>query len=77
MVVEEQTGYSEYWKVKNIYDLAGNVWEFTNELYTSNRVYRGGSTHDSGSFLSLACRNSGDPLSFHGNVGFRVALYIL
>ena len=34
------TGYSEYWKANNIYDLAGNCWERTQEasgIY--NRVY--------------------------------------
>jgi len=25
------TGFSEYWKANNIYDLAGNVWEWTQE----------------------------------------------
>ncbi|MDD2376523.1 MAG: hypothetical protein PHD15_04395 [Clostridia bacterium] len=35
-------GYSEIWKAKNIYDLAGNTWEWTNEIYSSFRVFRGG-----------------------------------
>ncbi|MDD2376224.1 MAG: hypothetical protein PHD15_03185 [Clostridia bacterium] len=30
---QQVTGYSEYWKANNIYDLAGNFWEWTNECY--------------------------------------------
>ena len=29
----QNTGYSEYWKVNNIYDIAGNCWELTQEAY--------------------------------------------
>ena len=37
------TGYNEMYKVKNIYDLAGNIWEWTLEAYgTNNRIKRGG-----------------------------------
>ena len=38
------TGYSEYWKANNIYDLAGNVYEWTQEKYSTGtyRAYRGG-----------------------------------
>ena len=39
------TGYSEYWKANNIYDLAGNVEEWTQEKYSTgtSRAVRGGS----------------------------------
>ena len=38
---KQDTGFSEYWKANNIYDLAGNHWEWTQEAYsTSTRVYR-------------------------------------
>jgi len=38
------TGYSEYWKANNIYDLAGNVLEWTQERYSTGswKAYRGG-----------------------------------
>lgn len=34
------SGYSEMWKSKNIYDLAGNTFEWTSEIY-SNPILRG------------------------------------
>ena len=40
---KQVTGYSEYWKANNIYDLAGNCWEWTQEANdTSYRANRGG-----------------------------------
>ncbi len=43
------TGYSETWKANNIYDLAGNVRDWTLEADgTSYRAYRGGSYYDYG-----------------------------
>ena len=37
------TGYSESYKVKNVFDLAGNVYDWTLEAYNTNdRVSRGG-----------------------------------
>ena len=40
---KQNTGYSEYWKANNIYDLAGNCYEWTQEAYdTVNRAGRGG-----------------------------------
>ena len=40
---KQNTGYSEYWKANNIYDLAGNCWEWTQEADSRGyRPYRGG-----------------------------------
>ena len=49
---KQVTGYSEYWKANNIYDIAGNCLEWTQEAYDSNRrVYRGsGYRYDGSSF---------------------------
>ena len=53
---KQNTGYSEYWKANNIYDLAGNCWEWTQEADDSNsRAGRGG-------FCSTG--GSGNPASF-------------
>lgn len=71
----KNTGASGY-KRMNIYDFAGNQWEWTLEHATSRsvnpRASRGGSYDISGSRGPASCRNSGGESSFHG---FRVALY--
>ena len=74
---KQVAGYSDKWMVKNIYDLAGNVWEWTSEKAgSSDFIYRGGSYDDDG---------SGDPVSYRGytyafstdvGIGFRLRLYI-
>ncbi len=71
------TGASEENKAKNIYDLAGNVWEWTQESYsTSYRVVRGGSYSDSGYDPPASGRDIRVPSSTYGGIGFRSALYI-
>ena len=79
------TGYSENWKSKNIYDLAGNLTELTNEIWPTgpmgvNYVERGGSY--SSSFLNSAaafrCGIINNPITNTSlGMGFRVVLYIL
>ena len=40
---KQVTGYSDYWKANNIYDIAGNCYEWTQEAnYTDDRAIRGG-----------------------------------
>ena len=73
----QSTGYSENWKANNIYDLAGNVWEWTMETYyTDHRVYRGGSYSSNGSYSPASGRNLNRPTNFNGSIGVRGALYI-
>lgn len=65
--------------VKNIYDLAGNVHEWTMESYKDNfRIYRGGMYEMGNENISASTRGHCIPDGF-GNymyVGFRVALYL-
>ena len=47
---KQKTGFSESWKANNIYDFAGNCYEFTQEAYnTYNRAFRGGHYNSYGS----------------------------
>ena len=75
------TGMWEETNANNIYDLAGNNWEWTQERYYGNYVMRSGGYNlmggsCSGSQYPAAIR---DPLpgnNHHPNVCFRVALYL-
>ena len=59
---KQVTGFSEYWKANNIYDLAGNCWEWTQEANNTNsRASRGGSYGDNASSTPASCRSSGTP----------------
>lgn len=73
------TGSNDSYAVKNIYDIAGNVYEWTMEAYdTANRVYRGGSFDNTGTGDPVSCRNIiGVPYGTDDGLGFRPALYIL
>ena len=58
------TGYSEYWKANNIYDLAGNCFEWTQEASnTGSRVSRGGSYDGLGSSDPVTNRSNDGPTS--------------
>ena len=64
--------------VKNIYDLAGNVYEWTMEsYYTNGRVNRGGGYNNTGSNYPASSRDNSTPSLSSSNVGFRVTLYLL
>ena len=71
------TGSAEYTKANNIYDLAGNVRDWTMEASsTGSRVYRGGYYYDYGDNLPADYRFSYFPAYSSGVYGCRSALYI-
>ena len=75
------TGSNDDYAVKNIYDMAGNVYEWTMESYNGEkRVSRGGSYGNEGSKVPVSFRNCVitnivttlvDPI-----IGFRISLYL-
>ena len=59
---KQNTGYSEYWKANNIYDLAGNYYEWTQETSDTNyRASRGGSFSNYGTDSPASNRGSSCP----------------
>ena len=72
------TGASDTCKKMNIYDLAGNVWEWTLE-YTYNTNFqcanRGGYCSDTGSSYPASGRNYSNTTFSYYNVGLRVQIY--
>lgn len=70
------SGYSEYWKAKNVYDLAGNIWEWTNEKNDDGRISRGSSYMYPGNEYPASYRTYNNQFNVYARVGFRVALYI-
>jgi hypothetical protein len=71
------SGASSYGKAKNIYDLAGNLFEWTNETYSINLVIRGGGYNDFGVAGPAGYRSSADFYTTERYIGFRVSLYVL
>ena len=73
---KQLSGANDNWKTKNIYDLAGNVFELTYEAYSSGRIRRGGSCSHFGDAYPVSSRVSFSPSSTSGYVGIRLRLYI-
>ncbi len=74
---KQPTGTNEAWKANNIYDLAGNVYDWTIEaLNTGNRVSQGGSYTLSGSNVPSSSRSSYRPYFTDSNYGTRLAFYV-
>ena len=74
-----KTGDQETYAIKNIYDMAGNVYEWTMEACdTDNRVFRGGGCNFSGDYNPASNRLYVHPdySNNYFSVGFRVTLYL-
>ena len=72
------TGATEATNLQNIYDIAGNVWEWTLEKTSNDRhpcADRGGSFLDDGSDPPVIYRDKGDVSSSYSFFGFRFSLY--
>ena len=71
------TGSTEYTNANNIYDLAGNVREWTMEAYSTNsRVSRGGYYFDNGTSYPARYRVNGTTNYSYDYYGCRAALYV-
>lgn len=67
------SGSNENWKVNNIYDIAGNLSEWTNELYGTEYLMHDTPYSDSNAVLTFYWPNS---VYRYASIGFRVTLFI-
>lgn len=75
----KKSGFSDFWKQKNIYDLAGNAKEWTMEAFSGaviGRTVRGGCATDSGKSNPISNRIGYSTTYNEEMLGFRVALYL-
>lgn len=71
------TGYSEFWKANNLYDLAGNCQEWTQEADSdgSDRVERGGKYSEKGDKYPVTCKEPNSP--DHGAIDSRTSRAVI
>ena len=72
------TGGTEQSKIKNIYDIAGNVWKWTIEYAQSVDIpctFRAGSASDVGGYPPAAYRENRSTDNSYFNIGFRVSIF--
>ena len=79
IALELASGSSEDFKAYNIYDLAGNMWEWTTEESEDNKAaIRGGSFNGSGAQRPIVMMNGDNSASgyYSYNISFRSVLYL-
>ena len=72
------TGAYESFALMNIYDISGNVWEWTLEKTSDVSgpcAYRGGRYLNNGSDYPANYRNNGRTSGISSSIGFRISLY--
>mgnify|MGYP004457191195 FL=1 len=71
------TGATKVTSLQNIYDIAGNLWEWTREFYSTSGpcVDRGGSYGTCGSNTQAKYRSGTNISHLDGSVGFRIGLW--
>ena len=72
------TGASNDFALMNIYDIAGNMWEWTLEysgMKNKSGVQVGGSWYDSGEEFYANFKNPIDLSNLYNNISFRVTIY--
>ena len=70
-------GISDVYRIKNIYDLAGNVieWTMESDIY-NNRIIRGGNYGNTGSLWTASSRSGSYVDTKVDSMGFRPVLYL-
>ena len=75
-----ETASNERWKTNNIYDLAGNAWEYTTEETGKQdeikHIGRGGGYNTSGDTYPVSSRATSEEDSPNIAISFRVVLYL-
>ena len=75
---KQNTGFSESWKANNIYDFAGNCWEWTQEAdSTVCRVIRAGDFNNNGSLYPASSRLKYVSTYTSSDYGSRPTLYLI
>ena len=78
--VQKATGSDLSYKANEIYDMAGNCWDWTQEAYSSGssgfRILRGGIYNYSGSSYPASVRGINNPIVSYSEITSRATLYI-
>ena len=74
---KQLSGANDNWRTKNIFDLAGNAYEWTYESNNYNCVGRGASCYNyNGKLIPVSYRSARHSYTADNYIGFRVRLYI-